>query len=49
MPTILHYTAYKKQKGKATDLTGRLWTSNNEHSYSFQIVDSFQKKENKGG
>jgi hypothetical protein len=33
------YTAYKKQKGMVTDLTGRPWTRNNEHSYSFQMGD----------
>jgi len=43
------YKAYKKQKGKVTDITGRPWTRNNEHSHSFQMVDSFQRTEYKGG
>jgi hypothetical protein len=41
-------TAKKKQKGKVKDTTGRPWTRN-EHSYSSQIVDSFQRTEYKGG
>jgi hypothetical protein len=43
------YKAYKKQKRKATDITRRPWTSKNEHSYSFQMADSFQRTEYKGG
>jgi hypothetical protein len=41
------YKAYKKQKGKVTGITGRPWTRNNEHSYSFQMADSFQRTEHK--
>jgi hypothetical protein len=43
------YKAYKKQKGKVTDITERPWPRNNEHSDSFQMVDSFQRTEHKGG